>query len=91
MPPEKQPQYATRSLLSRSWVDWAIEAARQVGGEPVVTDERRVKYLGPLAGIPADPPALTGHARVLSKKPRLPSKLQHPPLWIPWVGGWVSK
>jgi len=35
MPPEKQPQYATRSLLSRSWVDWAIEAARRVGAEPV--------------------------------------------------------
>ena len=29
------PQYATRSLLSRSRVDWAIEAARRVGAEPV--------------------------------------------------------
>jgi len=30
-----EPQYATRSLLSRSWVDWAIEAARRVRAEPV--------------------------------------------------------
>ena len=30
-----EPQYATRSLLSRSRVDWAIEAARRVGAEPV--------------------------------------------------------
>jgi hypothetical protein len=28
-------QYATRSLLSRSRVDWAIEAARRVRAEPV--------------------------------------------------------
>ena len=31
----KEKQYATRSLLSRSRVDWAIEAARRVGAEPV--------------------------------------------------------
>ena len=30
-----EPQYATRSLLSRSRVDWAIEAARRVRAEPV--------------------------------------------------------
>jgi len=30
-----EPQYATRSLLSRSRVDWAIEAARRVGAEQV--------------------------------------------------------
>ena len=29
-----EPQYATRSLLSRSRVDWAIEAARRVRAEP---------------------------------------------------------
>ena len=31
----ERPQYAIRSLLSRSRVDWAIEAARRVGAEPV--------------------------------------------------------
>ena len=36
-----EPQYATRSLLSRSRVDWAIEAARRVGVEPASRCARR--------------------------------------------------
>ena len=35
MPPTNHSKYATRSLLSRSRVDWAIEAARRVRAEPV--------------------------------------------------------
>jgi hypothetical protein len=39
---------AIRSLLSRSWVDWAIEAARRVGAEPVgALGEERVSAAVP--------------------------------------------
>jgi hypothetical protein len=35
MPPTNHSTQPTRSLLSKSRVDWAIEAARRVGAEPV--------------------------------------------------------